>query len=51
MMLDYLGQDAVAERIRTAVERTLRDDGVRTRDLGGQATTDEYTLAVLRRLA
>ena len=51
MMLDYLGQEAAAERIRTAVERTLRDDGVRTRDLGGHATTDEYTLAVLRRLA
>jgi isocitrate dehydrogenase (NAD+) len=51
MMLDYLGQDTVAERIRAAVQRTLRDDGVRTRDLGGHATTDEYTLAVLRRLA
>jgi isocitrate dehydrogenase (NAD+) len=51
MMLDHLGQDAVAARVRAAVERTLRDDGVRTRDLGGHATTDEYTLAVLRRLA
>jgi isocitrate dehydrogenase (NAD+) len=51
MMLDYLGQVAVAARIQTAVERTLQDDGVRTRDLGGHATTDEYTVAVLRRLA
>ena len=51
MILDYLGQDTVAERIRAAVQRTLRDDGVRTRDLGGHATTDEYTVAVLRRLA
>jgi isocitrate dehydrogenase (NAD+) len=51
MMLDHLGQGGPAARIRDAAERTLRDDGVRTRDLGGHATTNEYTLAVLRRLA
>jgi isocitrate dehydrogenase (NAD+) len=51
MLLDHLGQRDTAQRIRTAAERTLRDDGVRTRDLGGHATTNEYTLAVLQRLA
>jgi isocitrate dehydrogenase (NAD+) len=51
MLLDHLGDAETARRIRTAVERTLRDDGVRTRDLGGHATTDEFTVAVLRRLA
>jgi isocitrate dehydrogenase (NAD+) len=51
MMLDHLGQGEAADRIRAAAERTLRDDGVRTRDLGGHATTDEFALAVVRRLA
>ncbi|HET7039093.1 MAG TPA: isocitrate/isopropylmalate family dehydrogenase, partial [Gemmatimonadales bacterium] len=51
MLLDHVGQRETAGRIRTAVERTLRDDRVRTRDLGGHATTDEYALALLRRLA
>jgi isocitrate dehydrogenase (NAD+) len=51
MMLDHLDQRDTADRVRRAAERTLRDDGTRTRDLGGHATTDEYALAVVRRLA
>ena len=51
MMLDHLGDLATAGRVRAAVERTLRDDGVRTRDVGGHASTDEFTDAVVRRLA
>ncbi|MDH4044307.1 MAG: isocitrate/isopropylmalate dehydrogenase family protein [Gemmatimonadota bacterium] len=51
MMLDHLGDLTVARRIRTAVERTLCDDGIRTRDVGGHVSTDEFTVAVVRRLA
>jgi isocitrate dehydrogenase (NAD+) len=51
MMLDHLGDLATATRVRTALERTLRDDGVRTRDVGGNASTDDFTDAVVRRLA
>jgi isocitrate dehydrogenase (NAD+) len=51
MMLDHLGDLETAARVRTAVERTLRDDGVRTRDLRGHASTHEFTDAVVRRLA
>ena len=51
MMLDHLGDLETATRIRTAAERTLRDDGIRTRDVGGHASTDEFTVAVVRRLA
>lgn len=51
MMLDYLGDLETAARVRTAVERTLRDDGVRTRDVGGHASTHDFTDAVVRRLA
>ena len=51
MLLEHLHEPDAARRIRAAVQRTLVDDGVRTRDLGGHATTNEYTLAVLRRIA
>jgi isocitrate dehydrogenase (NAD+) len=46
MMLRHLGEDAAAERIMTAVNRVLGDGKVRTRDLGGTATTTEYTAAL-----
>jgi len=51
MMLDHLDQLDTARRIRAAVEHTLCADAVRTRDVGGHASTDEFTVAVLRRLA
>jgi isocitrate dehydrogenase (NAD+) len=50
MMLAHLGEHALADRVRAAVEATIRDDGVRTRDLEGHATTREFTDAVVRRL-
>jgi isocitrate/isopropylmalate dehydrogenase len=48
-MLRHLGQDEVADRVMGAIRRTL-SDGVRTRDLGGTASTSEYTEAVVARL-
>ena len=50
MMLDHVGDGTAARRIRTAVERTIRDDGIRTRDLKGNASTREFADAVSRRL-
>jgi isocitrate dehydrogenase (NAD+) len=50
MMLDHVGEDSRATRIRGAIERTLRDDGIRTRDLKGNATTLEFADAVCRRI-
>lgn len=50
MMLDHVGDRARAGAIRRALERTIREDGVRTRDLGGHATTAEFADAVCRRL-
>ena len=37
--------------LRTAIDRTLVQDRVRTGDLGGSATTAQYTRAVISRLA
>ena len=49
MMLDHLGEAVAASRLTTAFESALRD-GVRTRDLGGSASTADFTDAVLDRL-
>ncbi len=46
-MLDHMGQDALAQRIQTAVETVLRERKHLTRDLGGTATTEQYTDAVI----
>jgi len=50
-MLDHLGEAGAADRLRGALIATLREDRIRTRDLGGHATTLEFTDAILRRLA
>jgi isocitrate dehydrogenase (NAD+) len=49
LLLRHLGQGEVAERVVRALHRTLRDD-VHTRDLGGTASTTEYTEAIVARL-
>lgn len=51
MMLDHVGRQDDAQRLRTAIHQALRDDGVRTCDLGGTSTTNHMTQAILRRLS
>ncbi len=50
MMLDYIGEREGAERIRAALGRVLVAGQVRTRDLGGTASTTEFTDAVCREI-
>jgi isocitrate dehydrogenase (NAD+) len=50
MMLDHVEQQDKAKRIRTAVDQVLRVDNVRTGDLGGKASTKEFTQAIVKRL-
>ena len=50
LMLDHVGLQESATRLRSALRTALVTDGVRTRDLGGTATTAEITGAILRRL-
>jgi isocitrate dehydrogenase (NAD+) len=50
MMLEHVGERDAAGRIRTALEQVLVEGTVRTRDLGGTATTTEFTDTVCRRL-
>ncbi|HEY5545961.1 MAG TPA: isocitrate/isopropylmalate family dehydrogenase [Gemmatimonadaceae bacterium] len=51
LMLDHVGDRFRADRIRRALEATIRAGSVLTRDLGGTATTREFTDAVISRLA
>jgi len=44
-MLRHLGEQEAANRIQQAVEQTIAE-GIRTRDLGGTASTSEFTDAV-----
>lgn len=48
MMLRHLKEDAAADRIMGALCRVLERGEVRTRDLGGTATTREFTDAICR---
>ena len=46
LMLQHLGEVDAADRIRRALYQVLGGGQVRTRDLGGTATTGEFTAAV-----
>ncbi|WP_421198405.1 isocitrate dehydrogenase [Aeromonas enteropelogenes] len=49
-MLEYLGMQDKAERIREAVRATIESGDRVTRDLGGSASTSEFTQAIIDRL-
>ncbi|MDZ4258894.1 MAG: isocitrate/isopropylmalate family dehydrogenase [Gemmatimonadales bacterium] len=50
LMLEHLGEDALGSRVRRAIIATIVADEVRTRDLGGTASTQEFGDAVARRV-
>lgn len=50
LMLDHLEQRDVADRIRAAVQTVVTDGTVRTIDMGGSATTKDFTAALVRAL-
>lgn len=47
LMLDHLGHGEAAAGLMTAIEASLRDKTTRTRDLGGTASTDDVTSALV----
>lgn len=50
MMLDHLDDPETATRIREALYAVVREGQVRTRDMGGEASTEEFTRAVIKAL-
>jgi isocitrate dehydrogenase (NAD+) len=51
MMLDHLQEHAVAQRIDAALRKIYREGKTLTRDVGGSATTVQFTEAVIEALA
>ena len=39
------------KQLRHAIKDVLNEDNIRTGDLGGKATTAEYTAAIIKRLS
>jgi isocitrate dehydrogenase (NAD+) len=50
-MLDHVGRADAARRLRSAIDVVLNQDKVRTGDLGGTASTQDFSNAVIRRIA
>ena len=50
LMLRHIDEGVMADRIMAALGRVLSEDQIRTRDLGGTASTIEFTEAICRRL-
>ena len=50
MMLDHVGHQDKAKRLRTAIDEVLCKDNIRTGDLKGKASTKEFTKAIVARL-
>jgi len=51
MMLDWLGEREMAERIERAVAEVIKEGKIRTYDMGGSATTMQMAEAVAHHLA
>ncbi len=51
LMLDHVGRVAMAARLRAAIDHALLTQDIRTRDLGGQASTMGFAEAVVRGLS
>jgi isocitrate dehydrogenase (NAD+) len=50
MMLNHLGETAIAERIKAAYNRVLAEGKHVTRDLGGTANTEQFTDALIAQI-
>jgi len=51
LMLDHVGLTDRARQLRRAIDVVLNQDKVRTRDLGGTASTSDYANAIMQRVA
>lgn len=48
MLLDHIGQNAAAARVRKGVLHAIASPETRTKDLGGQANTDQFADAIIK---
>ena len=47
LMLRHIDERAAADKIETAMLKVFEEGKVRTRDIGGTATTDEFADAII----
>jgi isocitrate dehydrogenase (NAD+) len=50
MMLDHVNRKDLGDRLRQSIDDVLNKDKVRTGDLGGSASTDQYAKALVARV-
>ena len=50
MMLEYINENTLADKLRNAIFAVLQEGKTLTADLGGNATTTEYTQAIISHL-
>ena len=51
MMLDYIEEFEASKKIQNALFEVLNEDKVLTKDLGGSATTEEFTKEIIKKLS
>lgn len=51
MMLEYLGESVAAQKIDLAIDQVLQNSSIRTSDLGGKASTSEFTDAIIAQIS
>lgn len=50
LMLDHIGETTAADRIRNVLNTVLSERNIRTRDLGGEASTSQFADAIITEL-
>jgi tartrate dehydrogenase/decarboxylase/D-malate dehydrogenase len=51
MLLEHLGEHKAAQSLMHAIEQVTANSALHTRDLGGQATTEQVTQAVCQSIS
>lgn len=51
MMLHHIGEHGIAEKIRGAYDGVLAEGAIRTKDLGGEASTEQFADGIIAKLA
>ncbi len=50
MMLEHIGKNDVSQKIQSAVDKVLKSKSVLTKDLGGNASGEEFTNEIIKNL-
>ena len=51
MMLEYIDEKDTSKKIETALFETLKEGKYLTKDLGGSASTKEFTKEIIKRIS